>query len=129
LSPVVQVRQQPSLVISHLQLHMAKLHWHISMPFIMQQQLHMPSAIMRQRFCTMAHAISSSQMQWIFMPPAHFSIFSVQRGTMHILPPAGMAEGIPAPGIAAPLGIPIEAIDPSMAPRSIIMTLDIFCPP
>ena len=63
LSPVVQVMQQPSFVISHLQAHMAMLHWHIIMPFIMQQQLHMPSAIMRQRFCSMAQAISSSHMQ------------------------------------------------------------------
>jgi hypothetical protein len=40
LSPVVQVMQQPSFVISHLQVHMVMLHWHIIMPFIMQQQLH-----------------------------------------------------------------------------------------
>ena len=60
LSPDVQVMQTPSLVISHLQLHMAKLHWHMTMPFIMQQQLHMPLASMRQMFCKVPHDTSSS---------------------------------------------------------------------
>jgi hypothetical protein len=96
------------------------------MPFIMQQQLHIWSAIMRQRFCSMAQAISSSHLQWIFIPPAHFSIFIVQRGTMHMFAEFGIPIGIPMPGIADPLGMPIEAIEPIIAPRSIIITLDIL---
>jgi len=88
LSPLMQVMQQPSLVISHSQLHMTMLHWQTTMPFIMQQQLHMPSHIMRHMFCNMAQAISSSHLQWILMPLGHFSIFIVQQGTMQV-PHAG----------------------------------------
>ena len=36
LSPLVQVIEQPFLVISHLQAHIAMLHWHMTIPFIMQ---------------------------------------------------------------------------------------------
>ena len=50
LSPLVQVRQTPSSVIVHSHLHIARLHWHIVMPFIMQQQLHMPSASILHMF-------------------------------------------------------------------------------
>lgn len=84
LSPLVQVMQQPSLVISHLHWHMTMLHWHMTMPFIMQQQLHIPLDSILQRFCSMPQDISSSHMQCIFMPPAHFSIFILQRGSMLI---------------------------------------------
>ena len=95
LSPLVQVMQQPSLVISHLHEHMAMLHWHMTMPFIMQQQLHMPLDSILQRFCSMQHDISSSHMQVIFMPFVHFSIFILQRGSM-VMPPMGACiEGIP----------------------------------
>ena len=88
LSPLVQVMQQPSLVISHLHAHIAMLHWHMTMPFIMQQQLHMPLDNILQRFCSMPVDISSSHMQCIFMPPSHFSIFILQRGSM-VMPPIG----------------------------------------
>jgi hypothetical protein len=50
----------------------------------------------------------------------------VQRGTMHMLADDGIPIGIPMPGIEVPLGIPIEAIEPIIAPRSIIITLDIL---
>jgi hypothetical protein len=60
------------------------LHWHIIMPFIMQQQLHMLPANILHIFCKVAAATSSSHLHVIFMPPAHFSIFISQRGTMHI---------------------------------------------
>lgn len=92
------------------------------MPFIMQLMLHIPPAIIVQRFCNVAAAISSSQLQWIFMPPAHFSIFIVQRGTMHI-PICDTIAGMPGiwPIGIAP-GIPIPLI---IVGRSNIIVLDI----
>ena len=80
LSPLVQVTHTPSFVYSHLQIAKARLHWHRHMPFIVQQQLHMPSHSILQRFCSVAQATSSSQMHLIFIPPVHFSIFIVHRG-------------------------------------------------
>ena len=38
----------------------------------------------------------------------------------------GIPIGIPMPGIEPWLGMPIEAIEPIIAPRSIIITLDIL---
>jgi hypothetical protein len=65
------------------------------------QQLHMPPAIMLHRFCIMLHAIGSSHMQLIFMPPCIFSNFIVHRGI--IMP------GMAVPPIAeAPM--PIRSI-------------------
>jgi hypothetical protein len=113
----VQVKQTPSLVLVHSHLHMAILHWHITMPFIMQQQLHMPPAIILQRFCIITRDISSSHLQVIFMPPAHFSIFIVQRGTMAM--PAGAPDMVP--GIAMP-GIEVPVV-PSMPLSIIIMVI------
>ena len=75
-SPLVQVMQTPILVSVHSHLHMAMLHWHIIMPFIMQQQLHMLPAIILHRFCKVAAEISSSQAEIIFTFPLHFSISS-----------------------------------------------------
>jgi len=91
---------------------MHMLHWHIIMPFIMQQTLHMLPAIILHICCKVAAAISSSHRQVIFMPPAHFSIFIVQRGTMHI---RAMSGKDPTPGccMLAPM---VDII----APRSII---------
>jgi len=120
LSPLTQVTQQPSLVISHSHLHMTMLHWQTTMPFIMQQQLHMPSHIMRHMFCNMAQAISSSHLQWILMPLGHFSIFIVQQGTMHVPMPVGIDIGMPEVDIGVPM-LPIAPI----IPRSIIIMLDI----
>jgi hypothetical protein len=91
------------------------------MPLIVQHRPSIPPAIILHVFCKVAAAISSSHVQVIFMPPAHFSIFIVQRGTMHML---GM--------IADMLGIwPIIGIELDMpmvvptTPRSIIIALDI----
>jgi hypothetical protein len=117
-SPLVQVIQTPILVSEHSHLHIDMLHWHIIMPFIMQQQLHMPSHIMRHMFCNMAQAISSSHLQWILMPLGHFSIFIVQQGTMHV--PMLVGIGIPEVDIGVPM-LPIAPI----IPRSIIIMLDI----
>jgi len=55
------------------------------------------------------------------MPPAHFSIFIVQRGTMHICCIVGVMPGAPAIDIDPP-------IDP-IIDLSIIMTLVIACTP
>ena len=98
LSPDVQVMVQPVLVISQVHLHMAMLHEHIIKPFIMQQHDIMPSHIILHMFCMVMQATSSSQVHMIFMPPAHFSIFMVQRGTMHMPMPVfgiDMVEGMP----------------------------------
>ena len=73
LSPLVQLMQQPSLVYSHLQIPTVKLHWQQGMPLHVQQQLQRPSANMRQRFCSVPRATSSSQRQWILQP---FEVFS-----------------------------------------------------
>jgi hypothetical protein len=109
-SPLVQVMQTPILVSVHSHLHIAMLHWHIIMPFIMQQQLHMLPAIILHMFCNVAAESSSSQVQVIFMPPLHFSIFIVQRGTMHICMPPGAAAGMP-PDMGEPI-VPMEPIIP-----------------
>ena len=101
-SPLVQVMQQPSLVISILHEPMVRLHTHTHMPFIVQHRLHMPPAIIAQRFCIMVQAAGSSQVQVIFIPPWHFSTFMVQRGTMTMF---GVAVGMPA--LIAPPAVPI----------------------
>jgi hypothetical protein len=105
-SPLVQVMHTPSLVISHLQIPMVRLQQQTTMPFIMQQQLHMPPASIVHRFCTMLVAILSSQWQVIFIPPVHFSILSVHRGTIIQLVPAGIPVGAPIVGVPMP-GIPM----------------------
>ena len=114
LSPLVQVMQQPSLVISHWQLAQHRLHWHIIMPFQVQQQLHIPPASILHKFCIAPQAISSSQVQTIFIPPAHFSMLIVHRGTIIIEGvPIGVWGFIPGvmPGIDIPRSIIIIALD------------------
>jgi hypothetical protein len=81
-SPDVQVMQQPSLVISHLHRPIVRLQVQTVMPFIMQQSEHMPPWSIMHRFCIMLHAVGSSQAHVTFIPPVHFSIFIVQRGTI-----------------------------------------------
>jgi hypothetical protein len=81
-SPLVQVMQTPPSIISHLHIPMVMLQQQTIMPFITMQQLHMPPAIMVQRFCSMAAEVWSSHLQVIFIPPVHFSIIIVQRGTI-----------------------------------------------
>lgn len=49
-SPLVQVMQTPSLVWSHLHMPIVMLQLQTIMPFIIMQQLHIPPAIMEQRF-------------------------------------------------------------------------------
>jgi hypothetical protein len=112
-SPLVQVTQQPSLVISILQEPIIMLQLQTTIPFIMQQTLHIPPAIMVQRFCIMVQAAGSSQLQVIFMPPAHFSTFIAQRGTITML---GDIAGIPLV-----IGMPPERF--AIALRSIIIAV------
>ena len=93
LSPLVQLMQQPSLVYSHLQIPTVKLHWQQGIPLHVQQQLQRPSANMRQRFCSVPRATSSSQRQWILQPFEVFSNSTVQRGNTHQLALAGEPTG------------------------------------
>jgi hypothetical protein len=79
---------------------MVRLQVHIAMPFIIMQQETMPPDIIVQRFCIMVQAALSSQLQTIFIPPVHFSIFMVQRGIMRNCEPVGMFIGM----------VPVEAI-------------------
>jgi hypothetical protein len=111
-SPEVQVRQQPSLVISHLHMPMVRLQQQTIMPFIMQQSEHMPPWSIMHRFCIMLQAMGSSHEHMIFMPPVHFSIFMVHRGTISMLGIIGAAVppivdgdmlGMPIPGIPIPV--------------------------
>jgi hypothetical protein len=119
LSPLVQVMHTPSLVISVWHMPMVRLHWQMAMPLEVQQQLHMPSAIMRQRFCSVAHATSSSHEQWILNPPAHFSNSYLQRGnTAQLAVPGAVAAPAACQGAAAPNAVP--------AVRSVIIVLDIL---
>jgi hypothetical protein len=80
----------------------------MAMPFIIMQQLTMPPAIMLQRFCIMVQAALSSQVQVIFIPPVHFSIFMVQRGIMSHCAPVGIVDML-VPVIAGML-IPVRSI-------------------
>lgn len=113
LSPLVQVRQQPSAVISHLHMPIVRLQQQIIMPFIVQQTLHIPPAIIAQRFCIIVQAAGSSHEQVIFIPPAHFSTFIAHRGTITMFGAIGMVE-------VPPIGMfPIPAI----VERSIIIAL------
>jgi hypothetical protein len=124
LSPLVHVIMQPSFVISILHRPMVRLQVQTIMPFIMQHMVHMPPAIMVQRFCIMAHAVGSVQIQVIFMPPAHFSSFIVQRGTMTMLGAIGVA-GVPI-GVVP---MPMPGMPPIVIGRSIIIVLVITNPP
>jgi hypothetical protein len=109
LSPLVQVIMHPISIISILHMPiMPMLHMHMHMPFIMQQQETDPPAIIMQRFFIISALVLSSAVQVIFMPPAHFSIFMVQRGAMPIMPLfiiMGFIMGmpIPMPGIIPPI--------------------------
>jgi hypothetical protein len=104
MSPLQQVMEMPSVVISHLHMPIIMLQVIMVRPFIIIVQLTMPPASILQRFCIMAAAISSLAMHIIFMPSLVFSIFIVQRGIiiMFIAPaalPIGMFMLAPMPGM------------------------------
>jgi hypothetical protein len=115
--------QQPSFVISHLHIPIVMLQQQTIMPFIMQQQLTIPPAIMEQRFCIIVQAAGSVQTQVNFIPPAHFSILIVQRGTITMFGPMGdVIPGIPEPPIPMP-GIPVVGRSIIIVPVMIISPL------
>lgn len=103
-SPLVQVKHTPIFVSVHSHLHIDMQQLQTIMPFIMQQQLHMLPAIILHMFCKVAAVMSSSQVQVILNPPLHFSIFIVQRGTMHICMAPGMLASMAPPVIELPIG-------------------------
>jgi len=98
-SPLVQVIMTPSFVMSHLHIPIIRLQQQTIMPFIMTQQLHMPPASIVHRFCIMPQAALSAAVQVIFMPPVHFSILIVHRGTIIQLA-AGIVGAVPMAGVA-----------------------------
>jgi hypothetical protein len=123
LSPLVQVQQTPFSVISHLHIPIIRLQQQTIIPFIIVQRLHMPPAIMVQRFWSIPADVASSLVQVIFMPPVHFSIFIVQRGTIIMFMPAGIGPvppiiGVPMAGLPM-AGMPIPARSISLLVMSI----------
>ena len=99
----MHVMQTPSLVGSHLHMPIARLQQHIIMPFIMAQQLHMPPAIIEQRFCSIVADIASSHLHVIFIPPVHFSILILHRGTIIHCGADGMPDVVPmGPSLRGP---------------------------
>jgi hypothetical protein len=124
LSPLVQVTQQPSAVISHLHIAIIMLQVQTTMPFMVQHMVHMPPAIMLQRFCIMVQAAASSHEQVSFIPPAIFSIFIEQRGTIIMFGAiAGAAPVMPMP---VPMPIPVMPIIPLI--RSVIVPVMVVSP-
>jgi hypothetical protein len=93
------------------------------MPFIMQHMLHIPPWSIWQRFCIMAQAAVSVQLQVIFMPPWHFSTLKVQRGTITMF---GDIPPVPVMGIPPMVGVAIPAM-PIVA-RSIIVPFIVVTP-
>jgi hypothetical protein len=91
-SPEVQLIMQPISIISTLHMPIGILHMQHIMPFIIMHMPIIPLAFIMQSCCIIAAAVLSSHMQVHFMPPAIFSIFIVQRGT--IIPFMPMPIGI-----------------------------------
>jgi hypothetical protein len=126
-SPLVQVMQTPMSVASHLHMPIMRLQQQAIIPFIIMQQEHIPPAFMAQRFWSIPAATLSSQVQVIFIPPAHFSKAMVQRGTiiMFVPMPAGAAAG--GPIITGAPAMPMPAMP--MPARSVIMpVISMFSP-
>jgi len=112
-SPLVQVTTQPLSVMSILHMPIVRLQQQTIMPFIIMQQEHMPPASIVQRFCIMLHANASSQLHVIFMPPLHFSILMVARGTIIQFVVVGIVPvviGVPMPDAAMPVIPPRSTI-------------------
>jgi hypothetical protein len=105
-SPLVHVMQTPSSVASHLQRPIVRLQQQTIIPFIMQQQLQSPPAIMVQRFCSMPAETLSSHAHTIFIPPRCFVKVIVQRGTIIIFMPAVVVPGAPIIALGLDIGMP-----------------------
>jgi hypothetical protein len=110
-SPLVQVMHTPSVVGSHLHMPIARLQQHIVIPFTIMQQLHIPPAIIAQRFCSIVADTASSHLHVIFIPPVHFSIVILHRGTIIHCGAAGIPPVAPiGPVVLVPIpGIPMPA--------------------
>ncbi len=127
LSPLVQVTLQPVFVISTLQTPQVRLQVHTGTPFMVKQQETIPPWSIVQRFCTVAQAVVSSQLQVIVIPPVHFSNLKVHRGTMTIDPPdTGVMLGIPVivpiPGIPMPVRSINMAVVIGSPPENVVKT-------
>jgi hypothetical protein len=85
----------PCSVVSHLHIPIIKLQQQTIIPFIIRQQLHIPPAIIVQRFCIIVADILSSHEHVIFIPSLHFSIFMVHRGTIIHCGAVGMVADPP----------------------------------
>jgi hypothetical protein len=121
-SPLVQVMQTPSAVASNLHIPIVRLQQQTSIPFIMQQQLHKPPAIMVQRFWSMPAETLSSQAHTIFIPPGHLETVIVQRGTIIMFAPVGAGAELPIIPPGPDIGMPGMAIPD----RSIIIVAAIL---
>jgi hypothetical protein len=94
------------------------------MPFIKQQQLSIPPAIMVQRFCSMAAETLSSHAQVTCIPPAHFAKVIVHRGTIIMFMDGAVGAWVPiVPGDPV-IGMPVIDIPD----RSISLVVAIFAP-
>jgi hypothetical protein len=80
------------------------------MPFIRQQQLSIPPAIMVQRFCSIAAETLSSHAQVICMPPAHFAKVIVHRGTIIMFMPGAVGAWAPIVPVEPVIGMPVIGI-------------------
>lgn len=109
LSPLVQVMVQPSSVVSHWHIPITRLQQQATMPLTCIQHEHMPPASMVQRFCIIAAAILSSVLQTIFMPPVHFSMVTLHRGTIIMFIPVDAVDGMPIVPIPWPV-MPIPGL-------------------
>jgi hypothetical protein len=143
LSPLVHIIMHPISMISILHMPiMPMLQQHMHMPFIIMQQQTEPPAIIMHRFFIISALVLSSAVHIIFIPPAHFSIFIMQRGAMPMPIPIptiggiiicgmpGIIRGIPwgiisdiIPGIIIP-PIGIWPIIP-VIPRSLVIVMAI----
>jgi hypothetical protein len=121
LSPLVQVMRTPISVASHRHMAIVRLQQQTIIPFIMQQQEHIPPAIIVQRFCIIAADALSSQTQSIVIPPSHLAKVMVHFGTITMPMPAGAA--LPVPIMPAGDIMPAPMPDIPIAPRSIIIVV------
>jgi hypothetical protein len=111
LSPLVQVIVQPSSVHSHWHMPITRLQQQATIPLTCMQHEHIPPASIVHRFCIIPTATLSSLVQTIFMPPGHFSIFTVQRGTIIMFIPVEGVDGMPiVPMPVAPIPMPARSI-------------------
>jgi hypothetical protein len=80
------------------------------MPFMTQQQLSIPPAIMVQRFCSMVAETLSSHAQVTCMPPAHFAKVIVHRGTIIMFMPGAVGAWAPTVPVDPIIGMPVIGI-------------------